>query len=163
MRRFSLLVVFVLVGLIDVPSPAFSHGDDAKHPVVKDAWARPTGGRKTTSAAYFTVHNPSEDAVAIVGASSDVSEITDLHETSQKDGMMRMRPAGDLVIAPGDSLAFEPGGLHVMLIRLNRPLAEGETFKVMLQLLNHDPIEIDVAVQSIAPDGLKQGAGHGHH
>ena len=166
MRLLLLFTVTSFLAFASATSPVVAH-DDHSHDgalEVHDAWVRPTNGRKTSAGAYFMLHNTGEDAVAIIGATSNVSTITDLHETKEVDGVMRMRPAGDLVIAPGAHLAFEPGGLHVMLIDLERPLAAGETITVTLDLLNHDPVEITVPVQATAPEGHhSHSADHGHH
>jgi copper(I)-binding protein len=49
------------------------------------------------------------------------------------DGIMTMRPVeGGLVIRPGDSVTFAPGGNHLMFIGLAAPFSEGEHIRAAL-------------------------------
>ena len=57
-----------------------------------------------------------------------------IHETTVKGGISRMRPQGTLIIAPGQTVKFEPGGLHVMLHGLSMPLAPGASVPLVLRL-----------------------------
>jgi len=63
---------------------------------------------------------------------------------------MRMRPIRLLDLPPGDTVELKPGGHHMMLMDLKRPLAVGEKIKVNLQLETRDkklvtqPIEVEV-------------------
>ena len=45
---------------------------------------------------------------------------------------MRMRQVKTLEIAPGETVALKPGGLHLMLIGLKRPLQDGEEISLNL-------------------------------
>ena len=46
-------------------------------------------------------------------------------------GIMRMRPQEFVDIAPGQSLSFEPGGHHLMLIGVES-LQEGDEFQISM-------------------------------
>jgi copper(I)-binding protein len=43
-----------------------------------------------------------------------------------------MRPVSTLHVGADEIVAFEPGGLHVMLFGLKQPLLTGQTFQVEL-------------------------------
>jgi hypothetical protein len=43
-----------------------------------------------------------------------------------------MREVSVLHVAPGEKVEFAPGGLHVMLMGLKRPLKEGQVFELEL-------------------------------
>ena len=53
-----------------------------------------------------------------------------IHETVIQDGIARMRHVDRLKIPQGHSISFEPGGLHIMLINLEKRLLAGETFPI---------------------------------
>ena len=68
-----------------------------------------------------------------------------IHETQTNDeGVSRMVPAGDIEIPAGGTLALEPGSYHIMLMKLQSPLVEGETF--LMTLLFSDGLEMEVVV-----------------
>ena len=61
---------------------------------------------------------------------------------------MKMRPAGPMEIPPGIALELEPGGLHVMLMGLQAPLVEGESFALTLTFERAGAVEVTVPIRS---------------
>lgn len=114
---------------------------------VQDAWAR-LADSLGTSAAYVTLVNGNAEAVEITGAASTAAEVVEIHETSQHEGMMHMMPRASIVIAPGDSLTMVPGGIHVMLIRVNRTLRPGHKVPLVLHLANGNEIPLTARVRT---------------
>ena len=51
---------------------------------------------------------------------------------SNEGGVMRMRRVDSLDLPAGKTVALEPGGYHVMLLDINRPLKAGEHVAVTL-------------------------------
>ena len=47
-------------------------------------------------------------------------------ETQINDGIARMRAVDELIVAPQSSIKFERGGLHLMLMRPNGNMANGD-------------------------------------
>ena len=101
-------------------------------PTVSGAWVRPAaaGG---ASAAYFTVTAPSGTADALVSATSPAAGMVMLHETTTDDtGMTGMDDMARVDIPAGASVAFAPGGRHLMLTDLTGPLVPGATIELDL-------------------------------
>ena len=69
------------------------------------------------SAAYLSLSNNSQHAIRINRVSSPNFATVELHESSIEDGVARMRPVEELVIAPDSKVALQRGGLHLMLMR----------------------------------------------
>jgi len=114
---------------------------------LRDAWARPgiAGG---TSAVYFVLENPGSQEESLQSASSDIAEATELHRSEMSsDGTMSMHPQMSVPIPAGQEVAFEPGGLHVMLINLQRDLNEGETITLVLKFKNAGEMQLEVPVR----------------
>ena len=44
--------------------------------------------------------------------------------------VMKMRPLAGLDIAAGQPVTLKPGGEHIMLLGLNGPLREGQSFSL---------------------------------
>lgn len=121
--------------------------------VVEDAWARASIGTSRPGVVYMTLRNKGAAAVSISGFEADLAEMAEVHRTSTDDqGVTRMTPAGAIEIGAGDSVALEPGGLHVMLMGLTRPMTDGEAFTLTLRTARDD-INVEVLVLGMAATG----------
>jgi hypothetical protein len=115
--------------------------------VLREAWARPgiAGGN---SAVYFVLENPGSQEESLQSAGSAVAEATELHKSEMAaDGTMSMHHQMSVPIPAGQEVAFEPGGLHVMLINLQRDLNEGETISLVLKFKNAGEMQLEVPVR----------------
>jgi copper(I)-binding protein len=61
--------------------------------------------------------------------------------------VMQMRQVASIPIDANENVEFEPGGYHVMLVKLKRDLKPGEEIQVTLQFKNHEAITLSVSVQ----------------
>ncbi len=115
---------------------------------VKSAWARPTVAGQMGTGAFM--HLTSKDGARLLSASSEVAGVVEIHEMAMDGNVMRMRPIRTLDLPPGSTVELKPGGHHMMLMDLKRPLATGEKIKVELRLETRDkklvtqPIEIEI-------------------
>ncbi|MDP6474158.1 MAG: copper chaperone PCu(A)C [Alphaproteobacteria bacterium] len=126
---------------------------------VEDAWARASIGTERPGVAYMTIRNSGAAGDRLLGAKTAVAKRAMIHESLMKDGVMKMRPAGDIDIAPGATVMLEPGGLHLMLTFLQKKLVEGESFALTLTFEHAGEVTVDV---TIAGMGAKK-APHEHH
>ena len=114
---------------------------------VSDAWARATmPGRM--GAVYATIENLSDRPISIKSIKTQSARMAQVHESYLDDGMMRMRPMKKFTIPPGEVQKLEPGGLHIMLMRLSKPLKEGAIFEVQFDVDKGDHINFSVVVGS---------------
>lgn len=133
---------------------------------VSGAWVRATVAAQKTSAAYMTI--TARDAVRLIGAGSPVAGSAEIHETRIENEIARMRPAGPITLAPGRSVVLKPGGYHVMLLDLKRPLRTGESVPITLRLEAAGGTAVQVEVQArvaTSAPGVRapaDHAGHGH-
>jgi copper(I)-binding protein len=120
-------------------------------PKIEQAWVRaaPPGARSL--AGYLVLRNPCAAAVEVVDVESRDFGMPMIHRTEHVDGVSRMRPAGRLVVAAGAELRFEPNGLHLMLMKPLRPLAEGDTARLRLVLADGRRLYAEVPVRRSAP------------
>lgn len=115
---------------------------------VASAWARPTVAGQMGTGAFMRL--TSKDGVRIIGASSAVAGVVEIHEMAMSGNVMRMRAIPSLDLPPGQKIELKPGGHHMMLMDLKRPLAVGEKIKVELRLETRDkklvtqPVEIEI-------------------
>lgn len=118
---FSSLLCFSLFS-----APSFADGQLVfEQPRVK----APFPGRMM-SAAYMDISNPTDSDKIMVSASAPWSGLIEIHTHAVVDGVMRMRHLEELVIPAGETVNFKPGGLHLMLFKLKKPLAESLPMEV---------------------------------
>jgi copper(I)-binding protein len=82
--------------------------------------------------AYMTVANGSDEPIAITNVRSPQFERVEMHETKIMDGVSRMRSLDTVVIPGGESVAFEPGGKHLMLIGMDPGAGPGSSVTIEL-------------------------------
>lgn len=99
------------------------------------------------SAAYMVLENKG-GADTLVGASGDVAEMIQVHETKEKDGMMMMEEAKNGIPVPANGkVELKPGGIHIMLMNLKQNLKPGDTFKLTLKFQSGKEATVDVPVR----------------
>ena len=118
---------------------------------VKDAWVREVPPTSKMSAAYMVIENKGSEADKLIDANNNASQITEIHETVEG----RMRRVKALEIPVGSKVELKPGGYHIMLINLNKPLKEGEKVEITLKFEKSGEIKVEAPV--------KKGMGSMHH
>ncbi|HMM57885.1 MAG TPA: copper chaperone PCu(A)C [Rudaea sp.] len=123
----------------------------ASHLVVEQAWIRAAPPGVTMLAGYATLKNAGDAPVVINGASSvDFGDVS-LHESFSENGVERMRPLGDLTIAPNASVVFAPGGKHFMLMDGKRELRVGDAVKIHIVTKSGPGADAEFRVRDTAP------------
>jgi copper(I)-binding protein len=107
------------------------------------------------TAAYFSIQNRSDTRQILVGASADFATKAEIHNHILVDDMMRMQQQSEVVIQPGESVQFSPGGLHIMLFGLTQPLREGQSVTFNLQTKEGESISVTANVARLSA--------HSHH
>lgn len=130
---------------------------------VEDAWAAATPPGAVTAAAYMTIESPAADR--LVAARSSVSRGVELHTHVESGGLLRMAPMAALAVEPGVPAELAPGGDHLMLVGLLRPLVAGEEIVVELEFERAGTREIALPVRDLRTlrDAHDPAAGHAGH
>ena len=122
--------------------------------VVEGAWSRASIGTSRPGAAYMTIRNTGDEAVTLTKIHTDIAMMPEIHRTSTNEqGVSSMAPTGEIEIGPGETVALEPGGLHAMLMRLLRPMAEGDRFLLTLVFSDGGEVMVDVPILGFAARG----------
>jgi periplasmic copper chaperone A len=135
------VLVIALAGVL-----AACREDAGSVPIIEDQWARP-GAEGDNTAAYMVIRNDGDEDFALIGASSDVGRMVEVHESKMDGGVMRMEEIEEIVVSAGESVQLEPGGLHVMIMHLNQDLEPGDSFSLTLHFDGLDDVELDVTVE----------------
>jgi len=119
---------------------------------VKDAWIRGTVAQQKATGMFAQIS--SAQGGRLVGASSPVAGVVEVHEMAMEGNVMKMRALADgLALPAGQTVELKPGGYHVMLMDLKQPLEAGSTVPVTLVFEGADKkresVELQVPVKAM--------------
>lgn len=114
---------------------------------VRDAWAR-AAAQGENGAVYFVIHNYEAADDTLTGASSDVAETVEIHESAMTGDVMEMQMVHSISLPPGGDVEFTPGGYHIMLFNLQRDLKIGDTIEVTLHFQDAADISVTAHVKA---------------
>ena len=100
---------------------------------VTSAWSRATPPGASMGVVYFQIENGSTRSDRLLKLKTSIAASASVHRTEIVDDIARMREVAVLHVAPGEKIEFAPGGYHVMLMGLKKPLVAGQ--KLELELL----------------------------
>jgi copper(I)-binding protein len=155
-------VALVATSFSLVSASALAQGVD-----VQNAWARATVQGQKATGAFMTI--TAQSAGRLVGVSSPVAGVVEVHEMKMEGDVMKMRALTEgLDLPAGKPVALKPGGYHVMLMDLKLPLQKDTTIPMTLVFKDAKGVEtkkeLKVLVAQTAPaGGDADHAGHGAH
>ena len=115
MRQFAVALTFVLFPTLGTAEPL----------KVENAILPLTPPTSMAHAAYMKLQNVSNADVELIGASAEGYAMTHLHLSEETNGVATMTSVDSIKISPEQHVKFEPGGLHIMLMRPEEALEEG--------------------------------------
>ena len=113
---------------------------------VRDAWSPLTPPGATVAAVYAEVS--ARQADTLLSVSSTVAAATQMHATLEENGMMQMRPIPQLELRAGETVRFEPGGMHLMLTDLQQALPADSQFPLVLHFAKAGDLTVTVRVRA---------------
>ena len=120
---------------------------------VKDAWVRSTVQGQKGTGAFMNI--TAKDGATLVGVSSPVAGIAEVHEMKMEGDVMKMRALPVLDLPAGKTVALKPGGYHVMLMDLKQPLPKDSTVPLTLRFKDakgvESKLELKLPVSASAP------------
>lgn len=162
-RLSRLLPAIALVAGLSatLPPPARAQAGTAA-PRADAAWARPTVQGQAAGGAYLRITGGDAPDRLVGASAAAVAKTVELH-TMQMDGnVMRMREVAAIDVAPGKPVELAPGGLHLMLTGLQRPLENGSSFPLTLRFEKAGAVTVDVKVTATPPAGAAASPAHDH-
>jgi copper(I)-binding protein len=147
-------------------APGTTAAPSGEKATVTKQWARTSPADATAGAAYFTITSPVDDKLTGVMVDASVAKMAQMHETKMSGGMgsgttmagattavpqMSMSPVDSIELKAGTATELKPGGYHIMLMELAKPLKVGDTITLTLTLAKGGDIKVDVPVLDAAP------------
>ena len=153
--RILALVAFAILSAASARAEEIKAGDL----VITQAWARATPGGAKVGGGYLTIENKGSAPDRLVGGAADIAGKVEVHEMATTNGVMTMRPLDNgLIIEPGKTVKFAPGGYHLMMFDLKNPLKQGDKIPLTLQFEKAGKVNLSLDVQGI---GAQAPAGPG--
>jgi periplasmic copper chaperone A len=144
--RFLAPGAFLAAGLF--AATALAQNSDIQ---ITSAWARATPGGAQTAAAYVTLQSDAGDK--LTGISTPAAQKAEVHEMTMDNGVMKMRPVDGLDLPAGKPVTLKPGGYHIMLTGLTKPLEAGQTFPMTLDFAKAGEKQVTVSIEKVGAMG----------
>jgi copper(I)-binding protein len=136
----------------------------AQNVTVTDAWARATVQGQKATGAFMKI--TAKDNAKLVGVSSPVAGIAEIHEMKMDKDVMKMAalPNG-LDLPAGKAVELKPGSYHVMLMDLKAPLSKDTTVPLTLMLQDAKGVKSNVELKVLVgmQPPMMQSHDHGTH
>jgi len=118
---------------------------------VIDPWARATLPGQKVGGVYMEIISPRD--ARLTGVSTPVAGAAEVHSMTLEGGTMKMRAVKALDLPAGTPVKLVPGGYHVMLFDLKKPLVAGEKVPLTLVIEDAGKRTHKIAVSAIVRSG----------
>ena len=137
--------------------PARAHDYTAGEIAIGHPWTR-AAGANANGAGFMQLRNTGTQPDRLLSAATPIARVVELHTHVREGDVMRMRPVQDIAVPAGATVELRPGGLHVMLIGLTAPLAQGSRVPLTLRFERAGEVQVELAVEAAGA----RGSGHRH-
>lgn len=141
-RRSLLAATALLLAL-----PASAQERRAGDIVIDRPWSR-AAGANATGVGFLTIRNTGATPDRLLSASSPIARRVELHSMTMEGAVMRMRPVETIPVPAGGTVQLAPGGLHIMLIGLTQPLAQGDRAPLTLRFERAGEVQVELSVEA---------------
>lgn len=122
------------------------------------AWVRGTVAGQGATGAFLELK--AREPATLVGVASPVAKVVEVHEMVMEKDVMKMRAIPRLDLPAGKAVELKPGGYHIMLMGLSKPLKKGDTVPLTLKLEGRDKklstLEVKAEVRELtAPPAME--------
>ena len=130
---------------------------DVAHP-----WTRATPAIVKLGAGYLMIRNRGAQPDRLIGGSSPAADRLELHQSTEADGIARMRRVDEgLEIPAGRSVELSPGGTHLMFVNLKQTMRAGEQLSATLVFEKAGAVAVEFLVQPLgAPPAAQDHESH---
>lgn len=133
---------------------------------VRNAWVRSTVAGQKGTGAFMSL--TAQESTRLVGVSSPVAGVAEVHEMKMEGDVMKMRPVAELELPAGKTVELKPGSYHLMLMDLRQTLPKDTSVPLVLRFRTaggaQSQLELNVPVSTLAPNaGAAPVQPHGAH
>ena len=157
-----MMKLFCILLLIIAPPVVTAHEFAQKNITVDHPWSKPTPPLSEYGVAYFNVSNSgqADDILLEIKIPDEIAKSASMHDVIHDGEMMRMREVTNgKKIPAGGTIKFQPGGSHIMLEGLPKPLKLEDKFTIELVFTNAGNVPVEIWVE----DAPQQSDKHHNH
>lgn len=110
---------------------------------VSEIYVKQTPPNAKNTAIFLKIKNNTSQNVALVDAECDLSEYTEIHTILREGDKMTMIKVPELTINANSSLELKPGGDHIMLFDLKKPITKGSKANLTLTFSNGESLKLN--------------------
>ena len=107
------------------------------------------------SAAYGMIMNKTNNDINLTGVKITdkiIKGMAEMHQTTIKEGIASMAQIESLTIPANGSVTLEPGGLHIMLMKLQGPLIKGDPLRLSFNDSDNNEYAVMLSIEKMAMD-----------
>lgn len=144
-RRNGPAVSALIAGILLFGAAMFPAHAEEKGLSLSDAWIRSLVPSRP-AAGYFTVKNNTDKVRKLVSASSSACGMLMMHYSRQGSGSMEM--VDSVAVPAHGSVAFKPGGYHLMCMKPSDTVKPGNTARITLAFDDGGTLTADFPVRN---------------
>ena len=126
-------------------------GQNVKKIMIHNPWVMAVPPVSQTSAAYMILMNHGDKDDLLLSVKSTIAKVAEIHNVKKENGMMSMYPVEFVKLPAGGTLNIKPGGYHVMLIGLIKPLKVSDEVELMLHFKHTGMVKVIAPVKEGMP------------
>lgn len=168
MSFIRLAMACLLLSALDLPpTSAMPRDSRVGNLAIAHPHALSTRDGQPNGAIYFHhIENLGSQDDILVSATTRRAKRMEVHEMSMDNNTMRMREIEGIPLPAKTRVTLTrgaPGGFHLMVVGLDKPLLVGETFEVILRFRQAGDIAVRVEVETTKAATKATGNQHHHH
>jgi hypothetical protein len=133
----ALFIIFIPVASLALPKIE-----------IKESWVRSVPPVSSVTAVYMVIENKGDEDDKLVGVNTEVSDLAEIHTTLvDEKGIAKMRRFESVDIPSGRDVELKPGGSHIMLIGLKKPLKAGDRIELNLKFEKSGIVKVQAQVR----------------
>jgi periplasmic copper chaperone A len=114
---------------------------------VSHAWTFEVAAMAHAVDVYLTIDNEGDAPDRLIAASVDFAAEVEIQAPVVEDGVLKTATVQAVEIAPGQTLTFQPGGVHLVLQSVQRTFEHGQHFDLLLTFERAGAIEVEVEIE----------------
>ncbi len=148
------------LGLLLCLLPGLAVADDYKlgQLEISQPWARATAPTAPAGGGFLTIANRGTATDRLIAVRTSVAEQAQIHEMKMDGNVMRMRELEHgLEIPAGATVTLAPGGFHLMLMGLKKPLTKDTRVPLTLVFEKAGSIDVELAIEAMGATSRAHG------
>jgi copper(I)-binding protein len=161
MNKIYLVLAAFCFTLLNISGDVFA-AEHSNQITVEGSYIRAKIPGTDITSAYMTIKNKGDEAVMLIGASSQFSDRIEIHQHTMSDGMMKMRQVQQLLIKDKNQVILQPMGYHLMIFNVKEALQAEQKVSLTLHFKQQKDLVVTIPVQSIKKERTVKKQHHHH-